>query len=38
MNIEINEQILFRKIYNFVPIKLENLKTYIKTNLKNNFI
>ena len=31
-------QLFYRSIYSLKPIKLETLKTYIKTNLANNFI
>ena len=33
-----SKQSLFKSIYSLGPVKLETLKTYIKTNLANNFI
>ena len=33
-----SKQLFFKPIYNLGPIKLKILKTYIKTNLANNFI
>ena len=35
---EKGKQLLFSSIYSLGPVKLETLKTYIKTNLPNNFI
>ena len=38
IELEEDKQPLFRLIYSLDPIELETLKTYIKTNLANNFI
>ena len=35
---EKDKQLSFRSIYSQEPVKLETLKTYIKTNLANGFI
>ena len=38
IKLEEDKQLFFGPMYNLEPIKLEILKTYIKTNLANNFI
>ena len=38
IKLEEGKQPPFRPIYNLVPVELETLKTYIKTNLANGFI
>lgn len=38
IDLEEDKQPLYRPIYSLRPIKLETLKTYIKTNLANSFI
>ena len=38
IKLEEDKKLPFRPIYNLRPIKLEILKTYIKTNLANGFI
>ena len=38
INLEIGKQLLYSLTYIFRSIKLETLKTYIKTNLVNSFI
>ena len=38
INLEENKQPLFGLIFSLRPVKLETLKTYIKTNLANGFI
>ena len=38
IELEKNKQSTFCPIYSLKPIKLETLKTYIKTNLANSFI
>lgn len=38
INLELNKQPLYSQIYSLESVKLETLKTYIKTNLVNSFI
>lgn len=38
IKLKIDKQLFFSLIYNIKLIKLEILKTYIKTNLTNSFI
>ena len=38
IKLEEGKQPLFEPIYNLEPVELETLKTYIKTNLANDFI
>ena len=38
INLELDKQLPQKLIYNLKLVKLEILKTYIKTNLANNFI
>lgn len=38
IKLELDKQSPKSPIYNLKPVKLENLKTYIKTNLANSFI
>ena len=38
INILDDKQLLYSLIYSLIPIKLEILKTYIKTNLTSSFI
>ena len=38
IKLEKDKQPFFGSIYNLGPMKLETLKTYIKTKLANNFI
>ena len=35
---EVGKQLLYRPIYSLGPVKLETLKTYIKTHFKTRFI
>ena len=38
IKLEESKQLFYGSVYSLSPIKLETLKTYIKTNLANNFI
>ena len=38
IKLEKDKQLLFGPIYSIRPVKLETLKTYIKSNLANGFI